>query len=78
MGFVAVSADSPSTESLLVDPAAGVVAVVYRAGMSYLYRNVSLQSIQTLLNQSNGSLDDWVNDTLRHPSVSCTLLCKRA
>ena len=76
MSFVTVSTASSCAESVLVDPDTGVAAVACKEGMSYLYKNVSLQSIQTLLKQSHGSVDGWVNDNLRQPSVSCTLLCK--
>tara|TARA_A200000159_G_scaffold154003_1_gene166476 strand:- start:170 stop:412 length:243 start_codon:yes stop_codon:yes gene_type:complete len=76
MSFVNVSTASSCAESVLVDPDTGVAAVAFKEGMSYLYKNVSLQSIQTLLKQSHGSVDGWVNDNLRQPSVSCTLLCK--
>ena len=77
MSFVAVSTASSCAESLLVDPGTGVAAVAFKEGMSYLYKNVSLQSIQTLLNQSNVSVDGWVNDNLMQPRVPCLFLCKK-
>ena len=77
MSFVAVSTASSCAESMLVDPETGVAAVAFKEGMSYLYKNVSLQSIQTLLNQSNVSVDGWVHDNLRQPRVSCLFLCQK-
>jgi len=77
MSFVAVSTASSCAESLLVDPETGTAAVAFKEGMSYLYKNVSLQSIQALLDQGNVSVDGWVHDNLRQPRVSCLFLCKR-
>ena len=77
MAFVTVSTESSSAESFLVDPDTGVAAVAFSAGMSYLYKNVSLDAIQELLDQGDVSVDGWVNDNLRKPSVSCFYLCKK-
>ena len=77
MSSVPVSREPSSADSVLVDPTTGIAAVAFKEGFSYLYKNVDTKEIKNLLKDKNISVDEWVNNNLKKPKVSCYFLCKK-
>jgi len=56
--------DSTAINSLKVDPSAGTSEVEFENGRKYLYTNVNVDAIYSLLKNGTESFGKWVNANL--------------